>query len=98
MSHPERPSPSRPKATWLCPECGHESSVWGDWEVTTRGDEVRTSCPECGTTIDERPRRNRSAWDEAMATLSQVREAMMAAPALVLGIVALQLQWLNDRA
>jgi hypothetical protein len=33
-----------------------------------------------------------------MATLSQVREAMMAAPALVLGIVALQLQWLNDRA
>jgi hypothetical protein len=46
---------SRPKATLFCQTCGHESSVWDDWDVRSTAGRTTTSCPECGTTVDERP-------------------------------------------
>ncbi|WP_207586451.1 hypothetical protein [Halomontanus rarus] len=45
----------RPKSTLFCTACDHESPVGGDWRVRTRGDRTVTVCPDCGTTIDERP-------------------------------------------
>ena len=46
---------SRPKATLFCQTCGHESSVWDDWDVRSTAGRTTTNCPECGTTVDERP-------------------------------------------
>ena len=49
---------SRPKATLFCPACEHEAHVDGDWVVRTTTARVRTACPDCGTRVDERPRRS----------------------------------------
>lgn len=48
---------SRPKATLFCPECEYEAHIGGDWVVRTAAARLTTECPDCGTRIDERPRR-----------------------------------------
>jgi endogenous inhibitor of DNA gyrase (YacG/DUF329 family) len=57
------PPPTDAKAVLFCPECGHEGHVTAEW--TTRDDYVGGTravvCPECGTTVTERPLPTRSA-------------------------------------
>jgi phage terminase large subunit GpA-like protein len=52
-------SGARPKSMLHCPECGHESSVDGDWHVERRDatgrERVVYWCPECGHVITTRP-------------------------------------------
>lgn len=47
------------KAVLVCPTCGHESPVDGDWAVTERdvgADRRRVyECPECWTTLLAQP-------------------------------------------
>ncbi|QSW98984.1 hypothetical protein [Haloterrigena alkaliphila] len=43
------------KAVLICFDCGHESSVDGDWILERDGGRERSRCPECGTTITARP-------------------------------------------
>lgn len=50
-----RPPDSRAKAVLFCFDCGHESSVDGDWELEPRESGEEYQCPECGTTITVRP-------------------------------------------
>jgi predicted RNA-binding Zn-ribbon protein involved in translation (DUF1610 family) len=65
MTRPERrPPPAsgpRRKSTLYCPDCGHESTIDGDWRVdhTVVDDRDRAvySCPECGAVIARRPAR-----------------------------------------
>ncbi|EMA44155.1 phage terminase large subunit family protein [Halococcus saccharolyticus] len=49
------------KTTLYCPDCGHESTIDGDWHVehTTDDDRDRAAyiCPECGAVIARRPTR-----------------------------------------
>lgn len=55
-SRPEADRP--PKTVLICPECGHESPVGGDWiEDDPTADESRRryACPECGAVITRRP-------------------------------------------
>jgi predicted RNA-binding Zn-ribbon protein involved in translation (DUF1610 family) len=42
------------KATFHCPECGHNSPITGDWTIHILVDSTTSECPECGTTIDSR--------------------------------------------
>jgi DNA-directed RNA polymerase subunit RPC12/RpoP len=57
----------RRKAVLFCQSCGHESLVGGDWIATddylSRTRHVR--CPECETTVADRPLPTDSAADEA---------------------------------
>jgi predicted RNA-binding Zn-ribbon protein involved in translation (DUF1610 family) len=55
MTSADTADASRSKATLFCQTCGHESSIWGDWDVRSTTERTTTSCPECGTTVDERP-------------------------------------------
>jgi len=50
--HPSTSDP--PKAVLFCPECGHESTVDGDWTVHEDAQGRRVDCPTCGTTITTR--------------------------------------------
>lgn len=59
---------SRPKATLFCQDCGHQSHVDGDWIVRTTAARVTTECPDCGTHIDERPRRPGRSGERLPAT------------------------------
>ena len=49
-----------PKSQLHCPFCGHQSPADGDWvDVRRDGDNderLHVTCPDCGTTITERPR------------------------------------------
>jgi predicted RNA-binding Zn-ribbon protein involved in translation (DUF1610 family) len=45
------------KTTLYCPECGHKSTINGDWTVRVLVDSTTYECPDCGTTIDSRPTR-----------------------------------------
>jgi predicted RNA-binding Zn-ribbon protein involved in translation (DUF1610 family) len=45
---------SRDKAVLFCPDCGHESSVAGDWNVRNVTDSRVYECPRCGTTVTNR--------------------------------------------
>jgi hypothetical protein len=60
-SAPE-PPPGHVKAVLFCPGCGHEGHATADWE--TRDDYVAGTravvCPECATTVTERPLPKRS--------------------------------------
>ena len=42
------------KATLFCPECGHNSSITGDWTIYRLLESTIYVCPECETTIDSR--------------------------------------------
>ena len=67
MSPPDLRQPAQPadggrtaprrKAVLFCPDCGHESSVGGDWIVTddyaARARRIR--CPDCAATVADRP-------------------------------------------
>ncbi|RQH01805.1 hypothetical protein EA472_05660 [Natrarchaeobius oligotrophus] len=44
------------KTTLYCFNCGHESTVDGDWEIRKYGRCADYDCPECKTTITTRPR------------------------------------------
>ncbi|SEN82350.1 hypothetical protein SAMN05216388_1005135 [Halorientalis persicus] len=60
-------TPGRRKDVLFCSSCGHESLVGGDWIATddylTRTRHLR--CPECSTTITDRPLPTDSAAGEA---------------------------------
>lgn len=43
-----------PKTILICPECGHENDIAGDWIVRGSDDGQRYDCPECDTTITKR--------------------------------------------
>ncbi|MFW6003653.1 MAG: hypothetical protein ACOCPT_04455 [Halanaeroarchaeum sp.] len=53
-----QPSPSETdpprKAILICPDCGHENDVDGDWVVSHDHGRLNYDCPVCGTTITER--------------------------------------------
>ena len=49
------PGSDPPKSTLFCPECAHQSHVEGDWMLRTRGGRLAYICPDCGTSITERP-------------------------------------------
>lgn len=55
-SQPNQTHPPPQKVTLYCFNCGHASGLGGDWTVHNLGDRVRSDCPECGTTIDSRPK------------------------------------------
>lgn len=71
------PPPERPKAVLICPACDHEGHATGAWGV--RDDYVGGTravvCPECGSTVTERPLPTRSEnadarggpWDASAA-------------------------------
>lgn len=44
------------KRLLFCPRCGHESPIDGDWVVREDDRRIVYACPECGTTINARPR------------------------------------------
>jgi DNA-directed RNA polymerase subunit RPC12/RpoP len=46
-------APNR-KATLFCPDCGHEGTLDGGWEVQRAGDRRRVRCPECYHVVDDR--------------------------------------------
>ncbi len=49
--------PSRPrKAVYVCPTCGHESPVDGDWLVVRGEQRVVYACPVCGRPVTAQPR------------------------------------------
>lgn len=62
-------SGARRKAVLYCPECGHESTVDGDWcvertakartdareRIDTGRERVAYACPNCGYVITRRP-------------------------------------------
>ena len=52
---PDAGRPPDSKAVLFCFDCGHESSIDGDWTVERRDDREVYRCPECGTTITTRP-------------------------------------------
>lgn len=51
-----------PKSQLHCPGCGHESPTDGDWNDVQRDGahdgRLLVRCPDCGTTITERPGRS----------------------------------------
>ncbi|OAQ54598.1 hypothetical protein HTG_03315 [Natrinema mahii] len=49
-------TPTPRKATLFCWECDHSSPVDGDWVVQSRERCVAYVCPECETTLLQRPR------------------------------------------
>ncbi|MFC7135205.1 MULTISPECIES: hypothetical protein [Salinibaculum] len=51
------PLRQRRKAVLVCPSCGHESPVDGDWVETLRDETVDVSCPDCRTLLTRRWRR-----------------------------------------
>ena len=57
------------KAVLFCFECGHESSVPGDWDLEQRDGCEAYRCPDCGTTITVRPE------DESRTVRSDERSA-----------------------
>lgn len=61
-----RPDANRPpKTVLICPECGHESPIDGDWvrdrESSADGSQTVYTCPDCGTVISRRPLGDRLA-------------------------------------
>ncbi|GAB3685267.1 hypothetical protein GCM10028857_15510 [Salinarchaeum chitinilyticum] len=54
----KRPVTAPPKATLICPACGHESNVDGDWIHEVHTEFTDYECPECGETIASRPERS----------------------------------------
>ncbi len=60
-------TPGRRKSVLFCPDCGHESLVGGDWiaddDYVTRTRHV--CCPECETTVTDRPLPTDSATSNA---------------------------------
>jgi len=65
----QEPPLERPKAVLFCPTCGHEGHAASDWR--TKDDYLAGRralvCPECATTVTERPLPNRSANAEPEA-------------------------------
>jgi predicted RNA-binding Zn-ribbon protein involved in translation (DUF1610 family) len=59
MSSVRPPAPDTvdgpPKSLLICPACGHESPVGGDWHVETHDAARVTLCPDCGAEIERRP-------------------------------------------
>lgn len=53
------------KAVYVCPTCGHESPVDGDWLVGERElrgeDQVVYGCPVCGRPVTVQPRLDEAA-------------------------------------
>ncbi|WP_089822456.1 hypothetical protein [Halogranum amylolyticum] len=53
------PTDRPPKTVLICPSCGHESPLSGDWKLETREDEFGTStayvCPRCASVVTRRP-------------------------------------------
>lgn len=94
MSQTE-PAATRPKATWFCPTCSHESSVWGDWAVETHGDVERTTCPECGTTIDERPVDEDAYRSPSWTDAGSLTKRVLTAVGLVYASLSMQVRWLH---
>ncbi|MFC5133706.1 MULTISPECIES: hypothetical protein [Haloferacaceae] len=47
---------SRPKAVLFCPDCGHESSLSGDWIVRESAGRTTHTCPVCDATVEDRRR------------------------------------------
>lgn len=55
-----RPTDDRPpKSVLICPSCGHENPVDGDWDVHTERVDGREhhvyTCPDCGAELTSRP-------------------------------------------
>jgi predicted RNA-binding Zn-ribbon protein involved in translation (DUF1610 family) len=46
----------RHKAVLICPRCGHESPVEGDWTQVVGSETVDVHCPDCWTRLTTRPR------------------------------------------
>lgn len=88
---------SRPKATLFCPGCDHESHVHGDWVVRT-GTRITTECPDCGTRIDERPRRPRSSGDRPPATDPSSAAGVFAPMTALLRLQCYVLGWWSRHA
>lgn len=59
-------SPTRRKATLFCWECDHSSPIDGDWVMQSRDQSVAYVCPDCETTLTERPRARKSARERAL--------------------------------
>ncbi|MXV61256.1 hypothetical protein GS429_04095 [Natronorubrum sp. JWXQ-INN-674] len=56
---PSTSGPSRPpssKTVLYCFSCGHESPIDGDWNVRRAENCDSYRCPDCETTITDRPR------------------------------------------
>lgn len=73
----------RAKATLFCPNCDREGHV-DDWIVRTTAARVRTDCPDCGSRVDERPRRpDRTADGTRWSGRSSVPGALVPVNVLV---------------
>ena len=44
-----------PKVMLFCPNCSHQSSYDGDWNVVKTSQGSRSLCPDCRTEITSRP-------------------------------------------
>ncbi|MFB6189487.1 MAG: hypothetical protein ABEI57_06355 [Halapricum sp.] len=55
-----------PKATLICPECGHTSPPDGDWRLQRRPTTTIYRCPVCDAEVTRRPAH--SQWT-AVATV-----------------------------
>lgn len=58
-------APTQRKATLFCWECDHSSPVDGDWLYQPRDRHVACVCPDCGTTLTERPRSDERSRERA---------------------------------
>ena len=46
---------SRRKGVLICPDCGHESHVDGDWTRRESAGSTSYGCPVCGTIVVSQP-------------------------------------------
>ncbi len=60
-------TPTRRKAMLFCWECGHASTIDGDWQLRPRRRSIAYICPDCETTLTTRPRSTDSVPSNAMA-------------------------------
>ena len=55
----QTPHARPPKMVLICPACGHESPIAGDWRLETQqesDDEVMAYvCPDCSSVVTRRP-------------------------------------------
>lgn len=52
---PDDGSTENEKMALFCRDCGHRSSLDGDWLVREGADGYRIVCPNCGTVIIDQP-------------------------------------------
>jgi hypothetical protein len=64
----------RRKSVLFCPQCDHQALIGGDWVVheSSHGDTREIRCPECATTLTERPSSDSPYQSTIESQLSEV--------------------------